>query len=70
MLRSNNMMAHLPVTDSTRPEAATHRQPEWTRPQLVAQVKFVEWTGEGRLRHAVFLGLRTDKAAKDVRRDP
>jgi ATP-dependent DNA ligase len=30
----------------------------------------VEWPVEGRLRHAAFLGLREDKAAKDVRREP
>jgi DNA ligase D-like protein (predicted ligase) len=41
----------------------------WTRPELVAQIRFVEWTAEGRLRHAAFLGLRDDKAAKDVRRE-
>jgi bifunctional non-homologous end joining protein LigD len=41
----------------------------WTRPKLVAQIRFVEWTAEGRLRHAAFLGLRSDKAAKDVRRE-
>jgi ATP-dependent DNA ligase len=39
----------------------------WVRPQLVAQVRFVEWTADGQLRHSVFLGLRTDKHAKDVR---
>jgi ATP-dependent DNA ligase len=32
--------------------------------------KFTEWTAEQRLRHAAFLGLRVDKAAKDVRREP
>jgi bifunctional non-homologous end joining protein LigD len=42
----------------------------WTRPKLVAQIRFVEWTAEGRLRHAAFLGLRDDKTAKDVRREP
>ena len=41
----------------------------WTRPELVAQIRFVEWTAEGRLRHAAFLGLRADKAAKDVGRE-
>jgi ATP-dependent DNA ligase len=29
----------------------------------------VEWTAEGHLRHAAFLGLRTDKKPKDVRRE-
>jgi len=35
----------------------------------VAQVRFVEWTAEGRLRHAAFLGLRSDKSAREVRRE-
>ena len=36
---------------------------------VVAQVRFVEWTAEGRLRHAAFLGLRSDKGAREVRRE-
>jgi bifunctional non-homologous end joining protein LigD len=38
----------------------------WVEPQLVAQVRFTEWTRDGLLRHPVFLGLRSDKAARDV----
>jgi ATP-dependent DNA ligase len=41
----------------------------WVRPKLVAQIRFVEWTAEGRLRHARFLGLRGDKAAVQVHRE-
>jgi len=41
---------------------------QWVRPSLVAQVRFVEWTADHHLRHAAFLGLRTDKAAREVRR--
>src|SRR5262245_58344428 len=41
----------------------------WARPDLVAQIGYVEWTGDGRLRHPRFLHLRTDKAAKDVVRE-
>jgi hypothetical protein len=33
------------------------REMQWVRPVLVAQMRFVEWTAEGRLRHAAFLGL-------------
>ncbi|MGH2999021.1 MAG: DNA ligase D, partial [Gaiellaceae bacterium] len=40
---------------------------EWVRPQLVAEVKFAEWTHDGHLRAPVFLGLRDDKAAAEVR---
>ena len=42
---------------------------QWVKPTLVAQVRFVEWTAEGHLRHAAFLGLRTDKPAGAVRRE-
>ena len=38
----------------------------WVKPELVAQVKFAEFTSEGAVRHGVFLGLRGDKAAKEV----
>ena len=38
----------------------------WVRPDLVAQVKFTEWTDDGKLRHPVYLGLRDDKSAKEV----
>lgn len=41
----------------------------WTRPQLVAEVAFTEWTGAGQLRHPRYLGLRDDKEAKDVVRE-
>jgi len=41
----------------------------WLKPVLVAQVKFTEWTHDEQLRQPVFLGLRTDKEAKDVVRD-
>ena len=41
----------------------------WTRPELVAQIRFTEWTADNRLRHAAFLGLRFDKAAREVRRE-
>ncbi len=41
----------------------------WVRPELVAEVQYTGWSGAGRLRHAVFLGLREDKAAADVVRE-
>jgi bifunctional non-homologous end joining protein LigD len=38
----------------------------WIEPALVAKVSFTAWSGDGRVRHSVFLGLREDKAACDV----
>lgn len=45
------------------------RGAHWVRPELVAEVAFTEWTGDGKLRHPRYLGLRRDKDPKDVRRE-
>jgi bifunctional non-homologous end joining protein LigD len=47
----------------------TNERPHWVRPKLVAQIKFTEWTSDGKLRHPVYLGLRDDKKPEDVRRE-
>ena len=41
----------------------------WVRPTLVAEVSFGEWTPDGRIRHAVFHGLRDDKPARSIVRE-
>jgi bifunctional non-homologous end joining protein LigD len=48
---------------------AEMREVTWLAPKLVCQVRFSEWTREGMLRQPVFLGLREDKPARDVRRE-
>jgi bifunctional non-homologous end joining protein LigD len=45
------------------------RGTHWTRPALVAQIGFAEWTNDGRLRQPRFLGLRDDKNPSDVVRE-
>jgi DNA ligase D-like protein (predicted ligase) len=45
------------------------RGAHWVRPELVGEVAFTEWTGDGRLRHPSFQGLRPDKAAVEVHRE-
>jgi bifunctional non-homologous end joining protein LigD len=42
----------------------------WVRPSLVAEVSFTEWTSDGRIRHPVFHGLRTDKDPRAITREP
>ncbi|MCW2761716.1 MAG: ATP-dependent ligase [Marmoricola sp.] len=54
-----------PCTRGKLPTSGVH----WVRPKLVAEVAFTEWTSAGQLRHPRYLGLRTDKAAKDVVRE-
>jgi bifunctional non-homologous end joining protein LigD len=50
--------------------AAALREVTWLDPELVCQVRFTEWTDDGSLRHPVFLGLRSDKRAREVVREP
>ena len=52
---------------ATKPR--TNEPPHWTRPKLVAQVKFGEWTDDGVLRQPVYLGLRDDVKPETVRRE-
>jgi DNA ligase D-like protein (predicted ligase) len=54
-----------PFADARPIPRGTH----WTRPELVAQIGFAEWTREGRLRQPRFLGLRDDKPPDEVVRE-
>jgi ATP-dependent DNA ligase len=38
----------------------------WVRPELVAQIDFLEWTEADHLRHSKFVGLREDKDPRQV----
>ncbi|MGH3077724.1 MAG: DNA ligase D, partial [Gaiellaceae bacterium] len=65
-----------PLERMTSPFAEVPKMPRvrrgdvvWVEPRLVAQVEFVEWTHEGRLRAPVYLGLREDKLASEVRKE-
>ena len=51
------------------PEKGIPRAASWVEPELVAQIAFMEWTPDGRLRHPSFLGLRFDKPAREVVRE-
>jgi bifunctional non-homologous end joining protein LigD len=45
------------------------RKIRWVNPKFVAEIKFAEWTRDGKLRAPVFLGLREDKKPSDVVRE-
>ena len=62
-------LAPLRRSDPPFADAPRLRDATWVEPQLVAEVGFTEWTRDGRLRHPRFLGLRDDKAAREVVRE-
>jgi ATP-dependent DNA ligase len=47
------------------PRASAH----WVRPAIVVQVRFIEWTEHGKLRHPRLVGIREDKSAREVVRE-
>jgi DNA ligase D-like protein (predicted ligase) len=57
--------ADSPFVDARPIPRGTH----WTRPALVAQIGFAEWTNDARLRQPRFLGLRDDKNPAEVVRE-
>nr|WP_314569888.1 DNA ligase D [uncultured Pseudomonas sp.] len=60
-----------PLECSTSPlekplTSAQARGVHWVQPTLVGEVQFAEWTREGVVRHAAFVGMRTDKPAAQI----
>lgn len=53
----------------TKGENLPRLRAHWTRPEVVVQVAFMEWTSNDKMRHPRLLGLRPDKAAREVTRD-
>ena len=66
LVRMERIEAHKAPTAVPRPDA---RGAHWVKPQLVCEVAFTEFTSEGVVRHPSFLGLRSDKKAKEVVRE-
>ena len=48
----------------------TNERAHWVRPSIVVEVKFNEWTADGKLRQPVFLGIRDDKDPGEVVHEP
>jgi ATP-dependent DNA ligase len=59
----------MPKPPFTRGSGLPRLRVHWVRPEVVVQVAFMEWTGHDKLRHPRLVGLRDDKAARDVTRD-
>jgi bifunctional non-homologous end joining protein LigD len=72
LIRSDCPFANLPTKHSSGSVAlgaAEMSRCTWLEPRLVCEIRFAEWTDEGRLRQPVFLGLREDKKPSEVVRE-
>src|SRR5581483_11841446 len=54
-----------PFINKFKPNAPVH----WSKPKLVCEVSFAEWTNDGHMRQPIFVGLREDKKPKAVHRE-
>lgn len=68
-LRARLEALEVPGSPFTRGKGFPRLGAHWVRPELVVQVAFIEWTVHGKLRHARLLGLREDKAPREVMRE-
>jgi bifunctional non-homologous end joining protein LigD len=59
----------IPASPFTRAVGLPRLRAHWVRPEMVVQVAFLEWTVHGKLRHPRLLGVRFDKAAREVVRE-
>jgi len=65
-LRERLDKIEIPKPPFTKSVGLPRVRAHWVKPEIVVQVGFIEWTVHGKLRHPRLLGLRTDKAAREV----
>jgi ATP-dependent DNA ligase len=68
-LRKRLDALEIPKSPFTKAEGLPRLRTHWARPEVVVQAAFIEWTVHGKLRHPRFLGVRTDKTAREVVRE-
>jgi ATP-dependent DNA ligase len=68
-LRARLDALEIPATPFTRAKGLPRLRAHWTRPEIVVQVAFIEWTGHGKLRHPRLLGVRFDRNPRNVVRE-
>lgn len=62
-------MKPLERNDPPFDENPGYKNATWLKPELVGEFRFTQWTGDNKLRHPSFLGLRDDKKAGEVRKE-
>jgi bifunctional non-homologous end joining protein LigD len=68
-LRARLDALEIPASPFTQAVGLPRVRAHWVRPEIVVKVAFIQWTVHGKLRHSRFLGLRTDKSAREVVRE-
>jgi ATP-dependent DNA ligase len=68
-LRSRLDAMEIATTPFTKAKGLPRLRAHWTRPEIVVQVAFIEWTVHGKLRHPRLLAVRSDKNPRDVVRE-
>ncbi len=69
-LRQRLDAIEIPKSPFTRAVGLPRLRAHWVRPEVVVQAAFIEWTGNNKLRHPRLIGVRLDKQARDVIREP
>ncbi len=67
-LRARLDALEIPKTPFTKAKGLPRLRAHWVRPEIVVEAGFIEWTGNGKLRHPRLLGVLTDRDARTVRR--
>jgi ATP-dependent DNA ligase len=68
-LRSRLDAMEVATAPFTKAKGLPRLRAHWTRPEIVVQVAFIEWTVHGKLRHPRLLGVRYDKNPRDIVRE-
>src|SRR2546430_5113622 len=68
-LRARLDAIEIPKPPFTKGTGLPRIRAHWTRPEIVVQVAFIEWTVHGKLRHPRLIGIRYDKTPQAVVRE-
>lgn len=68
-LRARLDRIEIPASPFTKAHGLPRLRVHWVKPEVVVQAAFIEWTGHDKLRHPRLLGVRYDKAAREVGRE-
>ncbi len=62
----DKLKPHITADSPFTEKVKTNMPVTWVKPKYVCEVKFTEWTRDGKMRHPIFLKMREDKTTKDI----